>query len=863
MKSTNHKSFSMETLDMTTPLCIFFFFLHSFIIFVAGQTEPSYVPRDNIVLDCGSDSDNTIQGRTWKAETRSKLLLFEQNNASVASPAVGYPRTVNAVPYRTARLSCSQFSYGFPVTAGPKFVRLYFYPASYPNFTSSAALFSVKAGRFTLLRNFSTAHHAQALGLEAIYKEFCVNVENDQRLSITFSPAPGIPDAYAFVNGIEVVSMPDDLYYSGEADPGVNFVGQINPLPIDRTRALEMMYRINMGGNSLSAMRDSGLYRSWSMDNDYLTNAQPSALPFNNTIQLVYNNRTRFAAPGQVYRTARTMGLNKTVNENYNLTWEFPVDSSFTYFVRLHFCEFQPLILEQGDRVFEIYMANQTAEDHADVIEWAGRYGIPVFRDYAVMIGAKGSEKFQNISIALHPLPERETSYSDAILNGLEIFKLSESDNLAGPNPDPLPIRPPTGVANVPISSKSKSNRITIVTSVVGSVSAIILLSLLVFFILHRRKKAKDSCDGASFLTTSAKSTKSGRSSLPSDLCHHFSLGEIKAATNNFDSVFIIGVGGFGNVYKGFIDRGTKPVAIKRLNPGSQQGADEFKTEIEMLSQLRHINLVSLIGYCYEDGEMILVYDYMAHGTLRDHLYKTDNPPLSWNQRLEICIGSARGLQYLHSEVKKTVIHRDVKTTNILLDQNWVAKISDFGLSKIGPTSMSKGHVSTVVKGSFGYLDPEYCRLGQLTDKSDVYSFGVVLCEILCAKPPVIKLNLQEPASLAEHFRVRYREGMLNEIIDPYLDGKIAPECVKRFTEIAASCLLDRGIDRPSMADVVWELEFALQLQKSAEEKIEFGEAQTLVDTSDERAIKDHPTASSDDLFSNSSSMVIVSRMTT
>ncbi|XVF20788.1 hypothetical protein REPUB_Repub12eG0033400 [Reevesia pubescens] len=214
---------------------------------------------------------------------------------------------------------------------------------------------------------------------------------------------------------------------------------------------------------------------------------------------------------------------------------------------------------------------------------------------------------------------------------------------------------------------------------------------------------------------------------------------------------------------------------------------------------------------------MILVYEYMPHGTLRDHLYETDNPPLTWKLRLEICLGAARRLHYLHSEAKQSITHRDVKPSNILLDENYIAKVSDFGMSKLGLTSLSQTHISTVVKSSFGYIDPEYHRRQQLTEKSDVYSFGVVLFETLCARRPVIQNLPKQQVSLAHWGRICCQRGNLDQIIDPYLRGEIAPECLKKFCEIAESCVSDEAIERPTMSDVVWSLEFALQLQETAE----------------------------------------------
>ncbi|RVW82769.1 Receptor-like protein kinase FERONIA [Vitis vinifera] len=771
MRNTGHRCLCLIIPSILTPVYLFIF-LHYLTIPIAGYT---YTPTENFAINCGSTGIWQALGRNWTGDVDSKFSPSEKGKLSTTSLAAEQP--FESVPYSTARLSRNEFTYSFPLTAGQKYIRLHFYPSTYGDFDRSKAFFSVKTGGgYTLLSNFSAALAADDLGTSTIVREFCINFnEEGEKLNITFTPTAGA-DAYAFINGIEIVSMPDNLYYTAQ-DGGFKFIGQQNSFFVETDHALENVYRLNVGGRSLSPMHDTGMFRTWDADDEYCVKL--AFVPANTSINLKFTQIPNYTAPLDVYRTARTMGNNKTENMGYNLTWFLPVDSGFSYLLRLHFCEFQPEIQEQHDREFAIIIANQTAENHADVITWSTGNGVPIYKDYGVMMPSQG-------------------------------------------NPSEAPAPPP------PVQSTSPKSNKTKLIAIAGSVVAgLIALSVIVLFIVWRGRRVRDSepSDGGSwwgqFSYTSVKSTKTSRSSLPSDLCRHFTLQEVKVATNNFDQVFIIGVGGFGNVYKGYINGGTTPVAIKRLNPESQQGAQEFQTEIEMLSQLRHLHLVSLIGYCNDDREMILVYDYMAHGTLRDHLYKTDNPPLSWKQRLEICIGAARGLHYLHTGVKHTIIHRDVKTTNILLDEKWVAKVSDFGLSKMGPTSMSNAHVSTVVKGSFGYLDPEYYRRQQLTEKSDVYSFGVVLFEVLCARPPLNQTVEKERVSLAQWAPACYRDGKLEQIVDPFLKGKIAPDCLQKFGEIAVSCLQDQGIERPSMSDVVWGLQFAMQLQESAEQEME------------------------------------------
>ncbi|KAJ3676506.1 hypothetical protein LUZ60_003918 [Juncus effusus] len=820
-------------------------FLHLFCFFIILFFSPSlaanstiYTPKEKIFLSCGtSNSAPDLENRTWIGDSGSKYLSSSSSTSQSYQTLFQDASVPQVPPFTYARIFTSNYTYSFPLSPGRHFLRLYFYPTNYSStHLASDSYFSLTAGPYTLLSNFSALITATVLNYGYLIREFSIEVDSTL-LNLTFSPSKTHPNSYAFINGIEIMSSPEDLFNA--TDPYL--VNGESPIAftLDPSMALQTMYRLNVGGQAISPSEDSGLYRQWYDDSEYIFGAAFGVtFSKDENLTIDYQSEPKYIAPVSVYETARSMGPTPQINLNYNLTWILSIDAGFQYLVRFHFCEIQYPITKINQRVFFIYINNQTAQREADVIVWSGGIGKTVHEDYVVITAGSGQV---DMWIALHPDLSTKSEYFDAILNGLEVFKMTTSGiyNLAGLNPVPVP---PNTVDLSKVVNKNHGSNHKVAEIVGGVAGGIFVISFLVFCVsvIYRRQKKKEreldtgrASDGTSAwtplthygtsnshsagtITTGTGSTNN--SSLPANLCRHFSFNEILTATNGFDEALLLGVGGFGKVYCGEIDNGATKVAIKRGNPLSQQGVHEFQTEIEMLSKLRHKHLVSLIGYCEEKDEMILVYDYMAHGTLREHLYKTKNAPLTWKQRLEICIGAARGIHYLHTGAKQTIIHRDVKTTNILLDDKWVAKVSDFGLSKTGP-ALDNTHVSTVVKGSFGYLDPEYFRRQQLTEKSDVYSFGVVLFEVLCARPVLNSSLPKEEVSLAEWGRHCQRKGVLDEIIDPYLKGKIALQCFKKFAETAEKCVADEGIDRPTIGDVLWNLEFALQLQECAEDE--------------------------------------------
>ncbi|KAL2332088.1 hypothetical protein Fmac_019669 [Flemingia macrophylla] len=751
----------------------------------------TFVPEDNYLIDCGAPASTSVGERNFTSDSSSKDLLSTQDHI-IATTTIKLNTSSDDAPlYQTARIFTGSSKYSFPIKQrGRHWVRLYFFPFSYEKYNLSAANFTVATQDHVL---FSSLNMQKG----PVLKEYSVNVTSDT-LVVAFNPSQ---NSTAFLNAIEVVSVPDDLIGEDASalDPPEAYSGLVS-------QAMETVWRVNMGGPTVTPLNDT-LQRTWIPDQGFLL--EPNLASFYSNIPGVKYEKgglvTENTAPPTVYGTLTEMNSTSDPRNIFNVTWQFNVNPGFQYLVRLHFCDVVSKSL--NELYFKVYIDSKLAMASVDLSLYGNNaLGVPQYKDLVTPLADKNT-----LRVSIGPSGEN-LNYPNAILNGLEIMKINNSmGGLIG------------GGASVASTSGSSSNKIGMIVGVIVGVFVALVLAG-VFFVLCRKRrrlaqrKSKTWVplsvnDGTTSHTMGSKYSNGTTLSAASNCEYRVPFLAVQEATNNFDESWVIGIGGFGKVYKGELSDGTK-VAVKRGNPRSQQGLAEFRTEIEMLSQFRHRHLVSLIGYCDERNEMILIYEYMEKGTLKSHLYGSGLPSLSWKERLEICIGSARGLHYLHTGYAKAVIHRDVKSANILLDENLMAKVADFGLSKTGP-EIDQTHVSTAVKGSFGYLDPEYFRRQQLTEKSDVYSFGVVLFEVLCARPVIDPTLPREMVNLAEWAMKWQQKGQLEQIIDSTLAGKIRPDSLRKFGETAEKCLADYGVDRPSMGDVLWNLEYALQLQEA------------------------------------------------
>ncbi|KAG8384595.1 hypothetical protein BUALT_Bualt04G0134200 [Buddleja alternifolia] len=692
------------------PVSIGLLFLCFLNTFSVGIDNPTQFTGD-VSINCGSTGTSAASnGREWLGDERPKFSSLLQIKGS---------STTSSIIHKSISASRSRFSYSLQMNQGQKILRLHFNPVSYRGFKTYKDLFTVEAGPFTLLSNFSASLTADALGVHSFAKEFCLNLEENQQLSITFSPE-----------------------------------SRKSPVYIDYNTALEIILRQNFKQSTVLPSGDfDDLFPTWA---------------------------TRKA---------------KRIKNN---TWKMSVDVGFRYLIRLHFSELGLKLAERGKMIFKVLINEMNAQTNIGIVNESNDNGILWYRDYVVMIRGHKKEGKRDVLISLQSYDKSVDGHG--LLAGFEILKLSNPDNsLASPNP-------------LPPKWDSPSQTLCNLFSVLGHGNAIATVAITIIalanIIVHKLREVWEAS------ITEKENKPSARAER---FCRRFSLAEIQLATRNFSDALVIGMGGFGKVYKGLVDKGQETVAIKRLKSTSRQGAHEFFTEIETLSELRHVNLVSLIGYCNEHGEMILVYEYMACGTLADHLYKLakDNnscSSLTWKQRLNICIGAGRALDYLHTGHR--VIHRDVKASNILLDENFEAKVSDFGLAKPEDRSKLESHVSTNVKGTFGYLDPSYLYTHKLTRKSDTYAFGVVLMVALCGRPAVDSRVAEDERTLTKWARDKISKGEVDQIVASSLKDEISPDSLKTFVGIAERCLCDEPKKRPTMSQVVLQLEIALEQQE-------------------------------------------------
>ncbi|KAK7292912.1 hypothetical protein RJT34_15768 [Clitoria ternatea] len=361
--------------------------------------------------------------------------------------------------------------------------------------------------------------------------------------------------------------------------------------------------------------------------------------------------------------------------------------------------------------------------------------------------------------------------------------------------------------------ARKKKKMLMAVVASLGGMLLVVTVIGVIFFKKHNQAKRREEVK-----TKRRKDISNAKASALSSRI--FTGREIKKATNNFSQENLIGSGGFGEVFKGTFDDGTT-FAIKRAKLGSTKGIDQMQNEVRILCQVNHRSLVRLLGCCLELEHPLLIYEYVSNGTLFDYLHRHScgtREPLKWHQRLKIAHQTAEGLSYLHSAAVPPIYHRDVKSSNILLDDKFDAKVSDFGLSRLVELAEEdKSHIFTSAQGTLGYLDPEYYRNFQLTDKSDVYSFGVVLMELLTAQKAIDFNREEENVNLAVYGKKKMIEDRLMDVVDPLLKegaSDVELETMKSLGYLAAACLDDQRQKRPSMKEVADEIEYLIKIVK-------------------------------------------------
>ncbi|CAA7055493.1 unnamed protein product [Microthlaspi erraticum] len=757
---------------------------------VLQRATAAYTPADVFLVGCGATSYNvSSSGRNWTAESQ-EIMSSNSDKASFSWVASFIGPGVPLVPYTTARIFRSDFTYSFPVSPGWKFIRLYFYPGGYNisgDFDDANSFFSVTTNGYNLLKNFSADQTVKASSNPVLVKEFIVPV--NQTLNLTFRPSP---NSLAFVNGIEIVSMPDRFYSKGGFDDVISNVGSSVNFLIDNSTAFETVYRINVAGQNISDSGDKGMFRRWLSDDAFILRVNPGLKPDVLDVKIKYTEKTpAYVAPDNVYTTSRTMGnaANPKLNLNSNLTWLFPVDAGFNYLLRLHFCETLREVSFPGERVFSIFIGNQVAKLDMDVIQLSGGSRIPIYLDFSVFVGLE-NESRADLRLDLHPFKDIAPKYYDAILNGVEILKMNEFEgSLDGPNGFSNPKREPTNSEGNLVRPKRKPNmlggKLNVLMIVVGSAFGLVT-SVVILILLMRQMKRK-------------KRRKENSGVMFKVLIKQYTYAQV-------------GRGGFGTVYEANLPNGCK-VAVKVLKDLKGNGED-FINEVASMSQTSHVNIVSLLGFCYEGSKRAIVYEFLENGSLDQFISRQRPMTLDVRTQYGIALGVARGLEYLHYGCKTRIVHFDIKPQNILLDGNLCPKVSDFGLAKLCEKRES---VMSLIdtRGTIGYIAPEVfsSMYGGVSHKSDVYSYGMLVLEMIGARNKERFENTASDTRTSSHFPDWIYKDLENGEQTWILGDEVTDEekeIAKKMVLVSLWCIQPCPSDRPPMNRVVEMIEGSL-----------------------------------------------------
>ncbi|KAF3944129.1 hypothetical protein CMV_029379 [Castanea mollissima] len=618
--------------DMCHSNCLYFTWILC-VLYVPFITSASFIPKYSILIDCGGSKALKLDdGRVFEPDSWNQYVGLSPNSHIVVSGnKIG--KSNDSILYNSARVFKENSTYTINTKQiGRHWLRLHFCPVENPHYNLKSAIFSVVANGIMLLHGFSFSKSGKQ---SCLFKEYAIQVvvggSSSEKLVLTLSPFNG---SIAFINGIEVVSMAE-----GQFPPSALPVPLGPAVEIPTHVAFETAYRINMGGPLLTPKNDSQ-WRIWEPDQSFLVNAATARNVVVNPSLVKYLDGVSVEiAPNCVYATAQEMADANVSDQRFNISWAFEVEPMFTYLIRMHFCDIVSTSLH--NLVFNVYINNQSALDSFDISSKTMELSAAYFIDFVANVSMVSNR----ILVQVGP-PDLRYFPTNAILNGLEIMKMSNpSDSLVrNLRPDYIDSKTP----------KRKKWALLAITFSIGFVFLALISAAFYLYLCHPKKPRQQSSVWLPLATHVGNSDSKVSIGSFASTAHSRSLSrvlafsEIREATKNFDEHLVLGVGGFGKVYKAVLESGDV-VAVKRGNPRSQQGLTEFRNEIEVLSKLRHRHLVSLIGYCEELDEMILVYEFMAGGPLRKHLYGSGLPSLTWKQRLQICIGAAKGSVNLES----------------------------------------------------------------------------------------------------------------------------------------------------------------------------------------------------------------------